>query len=75
MGGATGGSIAFNLSQTAGAETDNLPTAALGAEAITGFTADGSEKTVVIYGRVPVANYSNQPAGPYAATITLSVDY
>jgi spore coat protein U-like protein len=74
-GSAEGSSIAFNLSQTAGAAADNLPTTALGAEAIADYTANGAEQTVVIYGRVPVANYGNQPAGPYAATITMSVDY
>ncbi|WP_430229970.1 spore coat protein U domain-containing protein [Nitrosomonas communis] len=74
-GTAAGSSIAFNLSQTAGAAADNLPVDAIGAEAITGYTANGAEQAVVIYGRVPVANYGNQPAGPYSATIVMSVDY
>lgn len=73
-GTAEGSSIAFYLSQTADAAADNLPNTTTG-EPITDFTADGSEKTVVIYGRVPVANYGNQPAGVYTATITMSVDY
>lgn len=67
--------IAFHLSQTAGAATDDLPNTAVGAEVISGYTANGAEQAVMIYGRIPVANYGAQPAGAYTATITMNVDY
>jgi len=73
-GTALGNSMAFNLSQTAGAATDNLPAIATG-EAITGFTANGDAQVVPIYGRVLAANFGDKLVGPYSATITISVDY
>jgi len=75
-GTASGGSIAFNLSQTAGAATDTLANTTTGeAIAAAGWDEDGAEHDVPIYGRIPAANFSTQPVGPYSATITMSVDY
>ncbi len=73
--GAGTATLAFYLSQTAGAAADNLPTTALAAEAMTGYTADGSAITVPIYGRIPTASFSGKPVGSYTATIVISVDY
>jgi len=75
-GSAAGGSIAFNLSQTAGAATNTLANTSAG-EAITaaGWAEDGAEHVVPIYGRITAANFSTQPIGPYSATISMSVDY
>jgi hypothetical protein len=68
-------SFAFNLSQTAGAAADNLPTTTGAAEAIAGFTADGTEKTVTIYGKILASNFGGKPAGTYTKAVTLSVNY
>lgn len=67
--------FAFNLSQTSGAAADNLPTTTLGAEAITGYTANGSLITVPLYGKILSANFSSKPAGAYSRTVTVSVNY
>jgi hypothetical protein len=70
-----GNSFAFNLSQTSGAASDNLPAVTGSAEAITGFTADGTEKTVTIYGKILASNFGSKPAGSYTKAVTLSVNY
>jgi len=67
--------LAFNLSQTAGASTNDLPLTAATAVAMTGYTADGSAIVVPIYGRIPSASFAGKPAGSYTATIVISVDY
>lgn len=73
--GAGTATLAFNLSQTAGAAADNLPVTALASEAMTGYTADGSAIIVPIYGRIPTASFAGKPIGSYTATIVISVDY
>jgi hypothetical protein len=65
----------FNLSQIAGADSDDLPTTTGAAQAITGFTADGTAKTVTIYGKILAANFGGKPAGTYTKDIILSVNY
>jgi hypothetical protein len=67
--------FAFNLSQIAGAASDDLPTTTGTAQAITGFTADGTAKTVMIYGKILAANFGGKPAGTYTKAVTLSVNY
>lgn len=67
--------FAFNLSQTAGAASDDLPTTTGAAEAIAGFTADGTEKTVIIYGKILAANFASKPAGTYTRDVILSINY
>ena len=67
--------LAFNLSQTAGASTNDLPATALAAVAMAGYTADGSAIVVPIYGRIPTASFAGKPVGSYTATIVISVDY
>lgn len=65
----------FNLSQTSGAAADDLPTVTGSAEAISGFTADGTEKTVTIYGKILASQFGTKPAGAYTKAVTLSVNY
>lgn len=67
--------FAFNLSQTSGAAADDLPTTSLAAETISGFTADGAEHTVTIYGKILASNFGSKPAGSYTKAVTLSVNY
>ncbi|MGR8979210.1 MAG: spore coat protein U domain-containing protein [Gammaproteobacteria bacterium] len=67
--------FAFNLSQTSGAAADNLPTTTGAAEGISGFTADGTSKTVTIYGKILASNFGSKPAGSYTKAVTLSVNY
>lgn len=65
----------FNLSQTSGAAADDLPTVTGSAEAISGFTADGEEHTVTIYGKILASEFGVKPAGAYTKAVTLSVNY
>lgn len=73
--GTTPPTLAFNLSQTAGAATNDLPINLTTAAAMTGYTANGSAIAVPIYGRIPSASFAGKPAGSYTATIVISVDY
>jgi hypothetical protein len=73
--GAGTATLTFNLSQTTGAASDNLPATALASEAMTGYTANGSAIIVPIYGRIPTASFTGKPVGSYTATIVISVDY
>jgi hypothetical protein len=70
-----GNSFAFNLSQTAGAAADDLPTTSGAAEAITGYTANGTPIAVPIYGKILAANFGSKPAGVFTKAVTLSVNY
>lgn len=74
-GATTPSTLAFNLSQTAGAATNDLPATAIAAVAMTGYTANGAAIVVPIYGRIPSASFAGKPAGSYTATIVISVDY
>jgi spore coat protein U-like protein len=65
----------FNLSQTSGAENDDLPTDTGSAAAISGFTADGTEQTVTIYGKILAGEFGTKPAGAYTKAVILSVNY
>ncbi|CAA9892817.1 conserved exported hypothetical protein [Candidatus Methylobacter favarea] len=70
-----GGTMAFNLSQTAGATADNLAATATGEAIGNGWTADGAAHAVIIYGRIPTASFAGQPVGAYSATIAINVEY
>jgi hypothetical protein len=70
-----GGTIAFNLSQTAGAAADNLPIITGSAESITGYTATGAPIAVPLYGKILASNFGGKAAGEYTANITVSVNY
>lgn len=74
-GTALGSSMAFNLSQTAGAAADNLPPTSVGETIGSGWTADGSAKAVTIYGRIPTASFVGKLVGPYSTTIVINVEY
>ena len=67
-------SFAFNLSQVSGAAVDDLPTAAPG-QSISGYIADGTEKVVLLYGKITALNFGNMPGKLYAANISVSVNY
>lgn len=72
----TGGSFAFNLSQTSGAAADDLPVTTGAAEALAAYTATGSEIAVPIYGKILASNFGSQPAAAdYTVAITLSINY
>jgi spore coat protein U-like protein len=64
--------IAFNLSLTSGAIADDLAIA-IGPAISFGLTQDGAAHAVVLYARLPVANFAAKPAGTYATAIPLVV--
>jgi spore coat protein U-like protein len=68
--------IAFNLSLTAGATADDLAIA-IGPATSFGLTQDGAAHAVVLYARVPVANFASRTAGAYttAAPLVVTVSY
>ena len=68
--------IAFNLSLTAGAIANDLAIA-IGPATSFGLTQDGALHAVVVYARVPLANYAAKAAGIYstAAPLVVTVSY
>ena len=68
--------ISFNLSLTAGAVADDLAIA-IGPALSFGLTQDGAPHAVVLYARVPVANFASKAAGAYAtaAPLVVTVSY
>lgn len=68
--------IAFNLSLTAGAIANDLAIA-IGPAASFGLTQDGAPHAVVLYARVPLANFAAKAAGIYstAAPLVVTVSY
>jgi hypothetical protein len=70
-----GPSIPFSLSQTAGAAINDLPIESGTPEPISGYSADGTLKTVMLYGRILETNFRNKPADTYTASIQVKVDY
>lgn len=75
-GAATPKLLPFNLSMTAGASADDLPTS--GATQALSITQDGTLQSVTIYGRVVAANYSGAnvlPLGSYTNTMVMDVAY
>ena len=68
--------IAFNLSLTAGAAADDLAIA-IGPAASFGLTQDGAAHAVVLYARVPLANFASKAAGAYttATPLVVTVSY
>jgi len=67
-------SFPFNLSQVSGAANNDLPTTAPG-QSISGYIADGSEKVVLLYGKITALNFGNKPGKLYAANISVSINY
>jgi hypothetical protein len=67
-------SFAFNLSQESGAAFDDLPNDSPG-QAISGYIADGTEKVVLLYGKILTSNFGDKPGKMYSANITVSVNY
>jgi hypothetical protein len=67
-------SFSFNLSQVSGAANNDLPTTAPG-QSISGYIANGSEKVVLLYGKIMASNFGNKPGKFYAANIIVSVNY
>ena len=68
--------IAFNLSLTAGAAANDLAIA-IGPATSFGLTQDGAAHAVVLYARVPLANFAAMAAGTYttAAPLVVTVSY
>ena len=64
--------IAFNLSLTSGASANDLAIA-IGPATTFGLTQDGAQHPVVLYARVPLANFAAKAAGAYATAIPLVV--
>jgi spore coat protein U-like protein len=71
----TGGTIAFNLDQAAGAVTNALPITTGAAEGITGYISTGAPIAVPLHGRITAADFGGKAAGTYTANITVSVNY
>jgi spore coat protein U-like protein len=67
-----GNSLPFALSAVApgGAE---LPTASPGAPL--GFTRNGTNQTVTLHGHIHASNFRSLPAGAYARSIALTLEY
>lgn len=67
-----GNSLAFALSAVTpgGAE---LPTASPGAPL--GFTRNGTNQTVTLHGRIDSSHFRSLPAGAYARSIALTLEY
>lgn len=71
-----GESFTFNLSQTPGAETDDLPTTSAEAELLVNYTANGSPIEVPIYGKILASNLNSKLANvDYTIPITFRVNY
>ena len=68
--------IAFNLSLTSGAAANDL-VIAIGPATSFGLTQDGAPHAVVLYARVPLANFASKVAGAYAtaAPLVVTVSY
>lgn len=67
--------LPFNLSLTAGAAADDLPTVTPGALTI---TQDGTLQVVTLYAKVLASNFSGAnalPEGAYTRTLTVDVTY
>ena len=66
--------LPFNLSLTAGAAANDLPSTA-GTASTFALTQDGDVHDVVIYGRTLASNFAPLPSGTYSTTVTVSVVY
>jgi spore coat protein U-like protein len=69
-----GTAIPFNLSLTAGAASDDLPTTSGSAVSVGAFTQDGAFHDVVIYGKAP-NSWAALPEGSYTGTVAVSIVY
>ncbi|MBA2673169.1 spore coat protein U domain-containing protein [Ramlibacter sp.] len=66
--------LAFNLCLSACTGSNDLASAALSADTLS-ITQNGSLQTVALHGRILAANFKALPAGSYAKTVTVNVDY
>jgi spore coat protein U-like protein len=66
-------SLPFNLSLGSGAANNDLSTLSPGASF--DITRDGQLQTVILYARIFARDFKSLPAGPYSASITLTVEY
>ena len=67
-----GNSLPFALSAVSAGGAE-LPTASPGAPL--GFTRNGTNQTVTLHGRVYSSNFRSLPAGAYARSIALTLEY
>jgi len=67
-------SLAFNLSLSSGADSDDLPTTSGSAQAIT-ITQDGTKQVVALYAKTAAANFKGLPSGHYTGNVTVTVAY
>jgi spore coat protein U-like protein len=68
-------SLPFNLSLTAGAAADDLPSILANAIAITPITQDGAMQPMTIHGSVAATDFQDISSGAYTANITVAVVY
>lgn len=66
-------SLPFNLSLSSGAASNDLSTLSPGAPFDLG--RDGQPHTVTLYAKIFARDFKSLPAGPYSASITLTVEY
>jgi spore coat protein U-like protein len=66
-------SLPFNLSRGSGAANNDLP--ALSPGASFDIIRDGQSQTVILYARIFARDFKSLPAGPYSASIILTVEY
>jgi spore coat protein U-like protein len=67
-------SLAFNLSLTSGAASDDLPSTS-GSAAALSITQDGTMKVVALYAKTLATNFAALPSGAYTGDVTVSVAY
>lgn len=72
--GGLGTAIPFNLSLTAGAIADDLPSTLGTADSLGPLSQDGAFHDVVIYGRAP-NTWAALPSGAYTGTVLVTVVY
>lgn len=72
--GGAGSAIPFNLSLTAGAAADDLPSTSGTAATIAGFTQDGAFHDVVIHGMAS-NNWATFVSGSYTETVLVTIVY
>jgi spore coat protein U-like protein len=65
--------LPFNLSLGSGAASNDLPTLSPGAPF--DIIRDGQLQTVTLYAKIFAQDFRSLPAGPYSASIILTVEY
>ena len=67
--------LPFNLSLTADAAADDLPSVVGSAVALPAFTQNGAMQPITIYSSVAATGFQALPSGNYTANITVAVVY